>query len=171
MTVLLYLFIFLCFFSIIISCLSFAPWVPTRKKDLRRIFELADLKPGEVFYDLGCGNGRLAIYAAKNFQARAIGLELALPLYLVCAIRKLFSGNKLLKFKLQNLFNENLSGADVIYIFGMPDKLKIKLREKLERELKPGARVITYAFPIKDWMPERVDKPARDDVSIYLYFR
>lgn len=151
------------------ASLSFAPWVPSRKRDLKKIFQLADLKPGEIFYDLGCGNGRLAIYAAKNFQAQAIGLELALPLYFVCAIRKLFIRNKNLHFKLKNLFKKNLSDADVIYLFGMPYKLKTKLKEKLERELKPGARVITYAFPFPDWQPEIVDKPSERNISIYLY--
>lgn len=158
-----------CLLSVGYASLSLAPWVPSRKKDLPRIFKLAGLKPGEKFYDLGCGNGRLAIYAANNFQAQAIGVELALPLYFVCVIRRLFNGNKLLIFKLKNLFKENLSSADVVYIFGMPDKLKTKMREKLERELKLGARVITYAFPIKDWTPEIVDKPNERDISIYLY--
>lgn len=149
--------------------LSLAPWVPSRKKDLKRIFRLADLKPGETFYDLGCGNGRLTIYAAKNFQARAIGLELALPLYFVCMIRKLFNRDKNLHFKLKNLFKEKLFDADVIYIFGMPNKLKTKLKEKLEAELKPGAKVITYAFPFKEWTPVKIDKPTENDISIYLY--
>lgn len=149
--------------------LSFAPWVPSRKKDLIRIFKLADLKPGETFYDLGCGNGRLVVYAAENFPVKAIGLELAIPLYLICAIRKFFRRNKNLHFKLKNLFSEYLSDADVVYIFGMPDKLKTKLKEKLEIELKPGARVITYAFPFTDWAPVKIDKPTENDISIYLY--
>ena len=66
--------------TVAVAGVSFAPWVPTKKSDFARIFQLANLKAGETFYDLGCGNGQLVIYAVKNFQAKAIGLEIALPL-------------------------------------------------------------------------------------------
>lgn len=167
---LLLIFAFLCLFTVAIASASLAPWVPSRKKDLIRIFKLADLKPGEIFYDLGCGDGRLTVCAAKNFKARAIGIELALPLFFVCAIRKLFSRGESLKFKLKNLFKENLAEADAVYIFAAsPGKLRGKIKQKLENELRPGARVITYAFPVEGWRPEIVDKPSEKDVAVYLY--
>jgi cyclopropane fatty-acyl-phospholipid synthase-like methyltransferase len=154
--------------SIAIAGLSFAPWVPAWKKDLPRIFKLAALKPGEVFYDLGCGNGKVVLYANKNFQARAIGLEISLPMYLVCKARQIFNSDKNLVFKLKNLYKEDLSRADAVYFFGMPDKVA-KLRAKLEKELKPGCRVISYVFPIAGWQEAVKDKPKPTDIAIYLY--
>lgn len=147
---------------------SFAPWVPARKADLSRIFQLANLKAGETFYDLGCGNGRLVVYAAKNFQAKAIGLEIALPLYLICKWRQIFNKNTIFKYK--NLFTEDLSKADVIYFFGTPRRIEQKLKAKLERETKNGARIISYVFPIMGWTPNKVDK-VDNAVPIYLYIR
>lgn len=152
-----------------IASISFAPWVPTRKRDLQRIFQLANFKDGETFYELGCGDGTVIINAAKQFQVKAVGLEIALPLYIVSKLRQFFSKNKNVKIKFKNLFKEDLSQADIIFIFGMPKPLAGKLREKLQKELKPGARVISYVFPIAGLTPVKIDKPNEKEVAIYLY--
>ena len=168
-----FIFLLLCIFlvSAAFAGISFAPWVPTWKKDLPRIFKLANLQPGETFYELGCGNGRVVMYAAKNFNVKAVGLEISLLFYLICKIRQLFNSNLNLIFKLKSLFKEDLSQADVVYFFGMPKPLKERLRSKLESELKPQTRVISYAFPIEGWSPKAVDKSNKNEVSIYFYVR
>lgn len=159
-----------CLITIAIASNSLAPWIPTRKRDLKRIFRLANLKPNEIFYDLGCGDGKVVIFANKNFKAKAIGIELALPLFLICKIRQLFIRDKDLIFHYKNLFKENLSKADVVYLFAeSANKLKGEIKQKLEKELKPGARVISYAFAFTDWTPEIIDKPSKNDIVIYLY--
>lgn len=150
---------------------SFAPWVPIWTKDLPRVFALANLRPGEIFYDLGCGNGKTVLYAAQHYNVTAIGIELSLPLWLVCKLRQLWRRPLGTKFKLGNLFRENLSTANVVYVFGMPAKLQHKLRSKLEQELKPGSRVISYTFPIAGWPETIKDKPTAKDMAIYLYDR
>jgi SAM-dependent methyltransferase len=156
--------------TIVWSCLSLAPWVPTRKKDLQRICELANLQTGENFYDLGCGDGRLVFYTAKNCQANSVGIELALPFYLYCQIRKWLDKNKNVQFKFKNLFYENLTNADVIFIFAAySEKITDKLKTKLKTELKPGSRIISYVFPITGWNPKIVSKPTNKDLPIYLY--
>ncbi|OGJ50924.1 hypothetical protein A2335_03345, partial [Candidatus Peregrinibacteria bacterium RIFOXYB2_FULL_32_7] len=123
----------LCSFAL--AAVSLAPWVPCRTKDLERIFKLAKLKKNEVFYDLGCGDGKTIFYANKHFGVKSIGLELALPMFLVCKIRQIFYRNKNIQFKYKNLFKENLSNANAIYVYGMKDSLKNQLKDKLIKEL------------------------------------
>lgn len=155
--------------NIIFSVLSFAPWVPCRNRDLKRIFKLADLKEGQTFYDLGCGNGRVVVYASDNFKAKAVGLEISLPMYLICRLRQILKPRVNLEFRFKNLFKENLSTADVVYFFGMPETINKKLSAKLKQELKPGAKVISYSFSLIGWTPKIVDKPTPNDLKVYLY--
>ncbi len=169
------------FLSVLVICLivlairslwsirSFAPWVPAFKKDIQRIFQVADLKSGEVFYDLGCGDGRMVLYAGKNFTVQAIGIEFLFPLFVVCKIRQIFSGGKNIEFKKKNLFHEKISSADVVYVFGLPHTLAQGLKEKFKKELKPGARVVSYAFQIQGLVPEVIDKPGKKYNAIYRY--
>ena len=148
---------------------SMAPWVPAWKKDLPRIFRLAQLQPQQLFYDLGCGDGRTVFYASDRCQAKAIGIELALPLYVWCRLRQLWHHSSSAYFKYGNLFRHSFSDADVVYVFGMPDKLAQKLAQKLKNELRSGARVISYTFPIAGLDPVYIDKPTPRDIAIYLY--
>lgn len=163
------LFIIACGFSVIFSALSFAPWVPSRGRDLERIFKLADLKPGQTFYELGCGNGKVVIYAGNNYQVRAVGLEIALPLYLICRLRQMVNKQANLKFKFKNLYKENLSPADAIYFFSIPYALTEKFCAKLKQELRPGTKIISYSFKLYNWEPKLVDKPSEKDLPVYLY--
>jgi len=164
------IFFLICLLTVALASLSLAPWVPTRKKDLPRILKLADLQADEIFYDLGCGDGKVVAYLAKNTKAKTIGIELAFPFYLVCKMRQLFYRNKNLKIKFKNLLKKNLSNANVVYLFARsPETLNKGFKQKLEHELKPGARVISYAFPFPGWIPTIVSKPNKNDITIYLY--
>ncbi len=166
-------YILLVFFVLLLSfgiaAWSMAPWVPAWKKDLPRIFKLAELKPDEIFYDLGCGNGKLVFYASEKYKAQGYGVELALPMYLVCKIRQFFKRTPNVHFKFGNMFHTDISKADVIYVFGMPKKLDEKLSQKLKDDLKPGTRVISYVFKFNNLQLDKVDKPTKNDVSIYRY--
>jgi len=144
-------------FSVAMGALSLAPWVPTRKNDLKRIFELAGLKSGQIFYDLGCGVGTTVFYADKKYKLHANGIELGLPFYLICIFRKILSESKNTKFIWGDFFRTNFSDADAVYLFGLPMSLKKKLAEKLTKELRPGALVISYVFPIEGWQPKKED--------------
>lgn len=154
--------------SLGIGALSFAPWVPMRKRDLERVVRLAEAKSGEIFYDLGCGDGRTVLAIAKQSGVKAIGIELAFPMYAVCKIRQWLSRSKA-QFLWRNLFHTDISNADVIYVFGMPKKLADRFRKKLEQECKPGTRVLSYVFTIEGWTPEVVDKPTEISATLYRY--
>ncbi|MDP3970775.1 MAG: class I SAM-dependent methyltransferase [bacterium] len=156
-------------FSFAIAALSLAPWVPMRSRDLERINKLANFKSGETFYDLGCGDGKVVLYAGERNDITAIGIELALPMYLICKVRKTLSMRKNINFKLGNIFNKDFSDADVVYVFGMPKTIKNKLKDKLVKELKPGSRIISYTFSFPGLTPVVVDKPTPKDISIYVY--
>jgi len=156
--------------SIIWPCFSLAGWVPTLKKDLKRIAKIVDLKPGQTFCELGAGNGRVSFYIAKKFpKSKVIAIELALPLFIIGKIKEVFGFSNNISFKWRNLFQQDLSKVDVIYIFALPKPLDTKLREKFEKELKPGSRVVSYAFKMKSVEPKLVHKPKNQNKSIYVY--
>lgn len=146
--------LFLIFFILLLAVLFLtlyaqtvgAPSVPTPKKVAARMIALADIKPGQRVYDLGCGDGRL-VFAAAAEGAEAIGLEISPPAFLWAILRKFW-----LKAKGRVLFRDflwvNLRPADVIFIYLFPTTIKFFLQRKFRRELKPGTRVISYSFEI-----------------------
>ncbi|MBT4221006.1 MAG: class I SAM-dependent methyltransferase [Candidatus Magasanikbacteria bacterium] len=156
--------------TIAIGAVTFAPWVPAYKEDISRISDLAKLKDGDVFYDLGCGNGRVVFAVAKNCDVQAIGIEIAFPLYLFCVFRRWFFPYKhRVKYRWRNLFFIDVSSADVVYVYGLPETLSGKVAKKLRQELRPGTCVLSYAFPIAVWKPIHVDKPQKENTAIYVY--
>ena len=123
-----------------------APWIPTRKKKVRQMLSLAYIQPDEVLYDLGCGDGRFIITAARKFGAKAVGIEINPILYLWCQLSITILGlRRRVKVLYGNFFKRNLSEADVITCF-LLQETNDKLEDKLLRELKPTARVISNSF-------------------------
>lgn len=149
------------------ASLSLAPYVPVRKKDVSRIVKLAKLKPGMQWFELGSGDGRVTIEAAKS-GATAIGIEI-IPELVWFARHYAKKAGVAAKFVNRDVFTVGLGSADVVYTFSMPDKINGKFKEKLERELKDGAVVISSAFTINGWTPEEVDKPTPQDLAVYRY--
>lgn len=145
-----------------------APWVPTWKKDFERIVRLANLQPDETFIELGCGNGRVCrAVAARSKNAHVIGVELSIAQVVIAWLQSRISGLTNIQIKLGNAFHTDLSNVDVVYMFLMPETYE-KIRTKLEKELKPGARVITYVWPIPGWTPDVVDE-TQGSQKIYLF--
>ncbi|MFA6253195.1 MAG: SAM-dependent methyltransferase [Patescibacteria group bacterium] len=142
-------------------------WVPTWQKDVERFLRLAEIKPGQVVYDLGCGDGRLVMAAAK-LGAKAIGLEISILPFVGAYVRKILAGSKA-QIKFRDFWLVDLKDADVVYFFLIPRIYK-QLKSKLEKELKPGTRVIAYVWPIEGWQATIVDKPVGRPV-MYLYIR
>lgn len=158
--------------SLAYSYFSIAPWMPSRKGDFERIDRLAALSPGQIFYEFGCGDGRVCRYlASKNPQAIIIGIEIYWPLFVWAKIFSFFSRYKNLQIKYGNAFRQNLTKADVIFVFALPKTINHALKDKFQKELKPGAKAISYAFSISDW-PGKItaDKPKSEDLAIYTYY-
>ncbi|MCX6789652.1 MAG: class I SAM-dependent methyltransferase [Candidatus Gribaldobacteria bacterium] len=144
-----------------------APWAPTFKADTERFLKLANIKPGQKIYDLGCGDGRLVV-AAGEAGAVAIGFEISLLPYSIAKWRILSSPfKKKCSIKFRDFWRADLSNADIVYFFLMP-KIFTKIKNKLEKELKPGAKVIIYAWPMDGWTALATDCPI-GKTPIYLY--
>ncbi|MBI4094900.1 MAG: class I SAM-dependent methyltransferase [Candidatus Liptonbacteria bacterium] len=146
-----------------------APYAGTPKRVIRKALELANLKPGEKFYDLGCGDGRAVIIAAKEFGAHATGYELSWQWYLISKLKLLFSGARNAEIQLKNLHAADLRDADVIFVWLTP-KAYPKLERKFKNELKRGARVVAYSSPLPFWNP-RLVVPFSDTSRLFLYIK
>lgn len=128
------------------------PYVPTPKIIIREIFEIAKLTPKDVFYDLGCGDGRLIIEAGK-MNVRSVGIEASKELYTIAVNNVKKAGlEDIVKVVYANFFTYPIHEATVVYMY-LLRSVNERLKPKLERELKVGARVITLDFPIPGWTP------------------
>jgi len=152
-----------------IAWFSYAPWAPTRNSDIRRVMDLAKIKKDSIFYELWSWDWRTSFEIADKLWIKVIWVELNIFLYLLCIIKKnLFHRKSDITFLNKNLFNISLADADIIYTFGMPEKMW-KLGEKIKNECKKGTQVISYTFPIA-WLDDWIkDKPTPQELSIYIY--
>jgi len=147
------------------------PFVSTPEPVVKRMLTLADVKPGELVYDLGAGDGRILSSAVKDFNAKAIGVELHESRYEAIAkrIERERLGNSAGVIR-ANFFDINLSQADVITLY-LLTAVNSMIKPKLERELKMGARVVSHDFPVHGWVPLYVEQ-VRDRFNshmVYLY--
>jgi SAM-dependent methyltransferase len=154
--------------SLAIGAVSAAPFVPTRKRDVRRILDLAEVKPGDRVYDLGCGDGRV-VAAAAEMGAAATGFEIAIPPLVMAWVRTgLSPARNRCRIIPRNFWTADLSDADVIFTFLTPPVLA-RLVGRLEKvRLKPGTRIVNAVWPIPGWQAAAVDKSA-GRVTLYLY--
>ena len=146
-----------------------APFVPTPMEAIKKMLTFAELKPGSKIYDIGCGDGRSVYLAAKDYQAEAVGLELSPLVYCLAKIRKFFWRSKA-KIKMKDFYFYNLSDADAIVCYLLPETLK-RLKEKLEAELKPGTKIISYAFQMQGWKEKHLEQrnPELNMAPIWVY--
>jgi SAM-dependent methyltransferase len=146
------------------------PYVPTTDAAVQAMLKLADVKKSDNVYDLGCGDGRIVIAAAKDFGAHAVGFDID-PVRIREAREnaKKAGVESMVKFIEQDLFQADLHDASVVTLFLLP-QVNLKLRPKLLHDLKPGTRIVSNTFDMGDWKADKeftVGSDSGDD-DVYL---
>ena len=131
------------------------PFVPTTEAAVQEMLKLAEVKKSDVVYDLGCGDGRIVIAAAKSFGARGVGIDID-PMRINEAKQNARAAGveNLVRFEENDLFEADIREASVVTLFLLPH-VNLKLRPKLLQELKPGTRIVSNTFDMDDWKPEK----------------
>ena len=165
--------------TIVLTAWFDAPFVPSGNRAIKNIFDAVGIRPGEVFCDLGSGDGRVVREAARR-GARAVGIERSIALVFWSrwvawfdALRERsrgqHAGSKAI-FIRGNYFKKDLSDADTVFCYLLPEAME-KLKEKFARELKPGTRVVSRAFKLHDWTPVSRFQFAPRTMPVYLYIK
>ena len=145
----------------------FRSFVPTPQEVVDEMLRIADVKKGDVLYDLGSGDGRIPVTAAKKFGVRAVGIDID-PQRIREANENAKKAGvaKLVQFRQEDLFRANFREATVVTLYLLPE-LNVKLRPRLWNELKPGTRIVSHQFDMGEWQPEKkVDLNGR---TIYFW--
>src|SRR5260370_16044621 len=144
------------------------PFVPTTEAAVQEMLKLAGVKKTEVVYDLGCGDGRIVIAAAKTYGAHGVGIDIN-PVRIAEAKEnaKKADVENLVRFEENDLFEADFHEATVVTLFLLPN-VNLKLRPKLLQDLKPGTRVVSNTFDMGDWKPEKEETLSGVDEEYYL---
>ncbi|WP_262248990.1 SAM-dependent methyltransferase [Parapedobacter soli] len=144
------------------------PYVPTDQKTVEEMLKLAGVKPGDVVYDLGCGDGRIVITAAAKFGATGVGVDLNPERIKEANANAAAAGvTDKVTFVLGDLFEFDFSKANVVTMYLLPS-VNLALRPKLQKELKPGSRIVSHDFDMGDWKPEKTVRVGTHD-TIFLW--
>jgi len=150
---------------------NLAPYIPTPQAVVEKMLEAGHIKPGDVVYDLGAGDGRIVITAAREYGPKAVGIEIqkALVEKVRERIRELDLEDKVTIVH-DSFLHADLSPATVVTMYLLTSS-NDRLRPILEKALKPGTRVVSNQFPVKGWRPIAIAhlKPGTMEYTIYVY--
>jgi len=146
-------------------------YVPTPEEVVEEMLRLANVGKDDVVYDLGCGDGRIVITAAKKYGARGVGVDIDPQRIKESNENARQAGvTDRVKFLQQDLFEIDFREATVVTLY-LLQRLNLRLRPKLLRELKPGTRIVSHAFDMGDWKPDKVvTVPGGDDERTIYYW-
>jgi trans-aconitate methyltransferase len=144
------------------------PYVPTRQEVVEEMLRMAAVTAQDVVYDLGCGDGRIVITAARKFGARAVGVDIMPDR--IAEARYNARAAKVedrVTFRVENLFDTDVTGATVVTLYLLPE-VNVSLRPKLQRQLRPGARVVSHDFDMgPEWRPDATKRVGNDWIFLW----
>lgn len=142
-------------------------FVPTPPEVVRAMLQMANVRKGDVVYDLGCGDGRIVIAAAQVYGVRGVGIDIDPQRIKEAEENAKKAGvEKLVKFRQGDLFETDFKEATVVTLY-LLERLNEKLKPRLLSELKPGSRIVSHAFGMGDWPPEKTEDV--DGRMVYLW--
>jgi tRNA G37 N-methylase Trm5 len=142
-------------------------FVPTPQEVVEEMLRLANVKKGDVLYDLGSGDGRIPVTAAKKFGVRAVGIDIDPERIQEANENAKRNGvTSLVKFRNEDLFQADIHEATVVTLYLLPD-LNVKLMPRLMDQLKPGSRIVSHQFDMGNWRPDK--KVELGGRTIYLW--
>ena|ERR1700676_3460474 len=134
---------------------SDVPYVPTTEEAVKAMLKLADVKQSDIVYDLGCGDGRIVIAAAKEYGAHGVGIDINPERIAEAKENARKAGvENLVRFEEKDLFDADIHDANVVTLF-LLGSVNLKLRPKLLKDLKSGTRVVSNTFGMGDWKPDK----------------
>lgn len=143
------------------------PYEPSSPEVVMEMLRLAGVKKGDVVYDLGCGDGRIVIAAAKEFGARGVGIDIDPQRIAESRANARKAGvTRMVRFRHEDLFEADIREATVVMLYLWP-RVNLQLRPKLLRELKPGTRIVSHSHNMGDWAPQ--EERRVDGSRIYLW--
>lgn len=147
-----------------------APYVPTPQEVVDQMLKLAKVQKGDVLYDLGSGDGRIPITAAREYGARGVGIDIDPKLVEAATENAKQAGvSDLVEFRQQDLFKASFSDATVLTLYLFPE-MNAKLRPQMLKQLKPGTRIVAHDFAIEGWKPDRVVEVKGPNRTHTLYY-
>ena len=141
------------------------PPVPTKPERIRKALKLANLQPNEILYDLGAGDGRVLLIAAREFRAQAVGIEAGPFQCALIWLRATASGfGKQIQVRWENYYHGQFRDADVVFVYATSKEV-MKLAPHLNLEMKKGSRLVSISADFSEWEPSVVD----DHDLIFVY--
>ena len=141
------------------------PSVPTKPDRIRKALKLVNLQPDEILYDLGAGDGRVLLIAAREFGAQAVGIEVGPIQCTLIWLRAVASGfGDKIQIQWKNFLKADLSTGDVVFVYATSKEVR-RLASYLEKQMKPGSRVVTISADFPEWEPSTFDE--HDLIFVY----
>jgi len=150
---------------ILVPALYGLPPVPTKTERIQKALRLANLQPNETLYDLGAGDGRVLFIAAREFSAKAVGLEIGPIQCALIWLRAAASGfGSQIQVRWENYYKADLRDADVVFVYATSKQI-MKLAPHLEQQMKKGSRLVSISADFTEWEPSTLDE--RELIFVY----